>query len=293
MAPAPAPAPVARSAGRRATPRRNLQAVFQEEHSAASLTALVAGLNVAPSSGGRALAPRTPTTAVPAAAVAALRTPVAAAARAVDDATPTRHKTPRGGRHGTTVVKDGAFFHAGMLRERAALQALCDEWRECADAEAAVCIGQATLLIAQRFAQYADLCASFDGARVGAGDLEGFWEVILYQVAEVKARFARLGQVGAVLGHGWRDECSFLPRSPLLLAGPHLAVLAHSVFLLFGLDRHCRARRAPTTAWRRARRRPSWPRPRPPPPPPARRARMSQTASSPFFFTVWRGETAA
>jgi hypothetical protein len=92
----------------------------------------------------------------------------------------------------TPAVKDGHFFRRVMQRQHARLFALCKEWQECGDVEAAVCIGQARLLMAQRFVQYGELCDSFDGARVGSSDLEGFWEVIMYQVNEVIVRFERL-----------------------------------------------------------------------------------------------------
>lgn len=107
---------------------------------------------------------------------------------------------------------DAAHFRRLCATEQAVLEGLCLEWVPKVDASGSdvlseetkgsilAVLGQAKLLIDKRFGQFYGLCdlneettSRSDGLTARAADLEGFWEVIMMQVDDVKASFASLG----------------------------------------------------------------------------------------------------
>lgn len=161
-------APASNSGRRSPSPRRNLEQVFQDEHKTSSLSDLIASMNFEDIMVSSACSP--PSSQTPSAPVGLV--------------------VVTGGR--PLMEKDAAYFRQQMSLQRDALQGLCAEWSGVTDnIEAAVCIGQAQLLLNQRFVQFDSLCNLY-GTTANSTDLEGFWELIMIQVDKIRSAFDKL-----------------------------------------------------------------------------------------------------
>lgn len=102
-------------------------------------------------------------------------------------------------------------FRDTLVDQTKALTELCDKWSEVLDGQTLsseiesheellglirTTIGQARLLMSQRFKQFSQLiddCQNQTGQHpTRLTDLSGFWDMISYQVEDVRVKFKRL-----------------------------------------------------------------------------------------------------
>ncbi|KAK2820800.1 hypothetical protein Q5P01_023759 [Channa striata] len=111
---------------------------------------------------------------------------------------------------------DVPYFRAEIMNETDRLTALCVQWESKVDDESIpeemrdrmrTAIGQARLLMKERFNQFSGLV---DDCELGRGekittctDLQGFWDMVYYQVEDVNKKFNALKEAE---GRGWIEE---------------------------------------------------------------------------------------
>lgn len=117
---------------------------------------------------------------------------------------------------------DVEYFRSEMVTETERLSGQCAQWEprvddpsipeEMRDSMRTV-VGQARLLMKERFGQFRGLV---DDCELGRGekittctDLQGFWEMIYYQVEDVNKKFGALSEAES---RGWQEECRPPPR---------------------------------------------------------------------------------
>ncbi|XP_061120555.1 disks large-associated protein 5 [Syngnathus typhle] len=111
---------------------------------------------------------------------------------------------------------DVAYFRSQMDNETDRLTSLCDQWKSKAEDESIpeevrghirTAVGQARLLMKERFNQFSKLvddCELHRGEKITTcSDLEGFWDMIYFQVEDVNKKFDAL-QGGEA--RGWVEE---------------------------------------------------------------------------------------
>ena len=125
------------------------------------------------------------------------------------------------------VVRGVAYFRQQVTEQTRELAGLCDRWataiRSSAVPEEAVgdinaATGQATLLMVKRFTQFSGLCVLNEtnqcvnpGQTASDSDLDGFWDVIMMQVEDVKRSFEKLEEKAAL---GWKEPEAKDCRAP-------------------------------------------------------------------------------
>ncbi|XP_037133712.1 disks large-associated protein 5 isoform X2 [Syngnathus acus] len=111
---------------------------------------------------------------------------------------------------------DVAYFRSQMDNETDRLTSLCDQWKTKAEDESIpeevrghirTAVGQARLLMKERFNQFSKLvddCELHRGEKITTcSDLEGFWDMIYFQIEDVNKKFDAL-QGGEA--RGWVEE---------------------------------------------------------------------------------------
>eukprot|EP01135_Chromosphaera_perkinsii_P006628 Nk52_evm30s554 gene=Nk52_evmTU30s554 len=125
-------------------------------------------------------------------------------------------------------VAPGDKFKNVMEEAKSKLQSLCDKWTailenehpsEDISGQIRSAIGQAHLLISKRFKQYGELCEmSKDKTaklETRSSDLEGFWDVIQFQVDDVFARFA---SIETLRNNDWKESTAEESKAPKKVA---------------------------------------------------------------------------
>ncbi|XP_069766217.1 disks large-associated protein 5 isoform X2 [Narcine bancroftii] len=100
------------------------------------------------------------------------------------------------------------YFRGIVTSETENLILLCQQWEEWADSEVVpdgvkdllrTAVGQARLLMAERFKQFQGLVDNCEfktsEKKVTCADLEGFWDMVYFQVEDVKKKFERLKMI--------------------------------------------------------------------------------------------------
>ncbi|XP_048871476.1 disks large-associated protein 5 isoform X2 [Brienomyrus brachyistius] len=117
---------------------------------------------------------------------------------------------------------DVPYFRAIMASETGRLSGLCEQW-EARTEDSSIpeevrdgmrtAIGQARLLMKERFSQFEGLvddCALGRGEKITTcSDLQGFWDMVYFQVEDVMKKFDGLK---AAECRGWQDEPKSRPR---------------------------------------------------------------------------------
>ncbi|KAG5832525.1 hypothetical protein ANANG_G00292070 [Anguilla anguilla] len=117
---------------------------------------------------------------------------------------------------------DVSYFRAVMASEAGRLTGLCEQWDPRVEEPSIpeeirervrTAVGQARLLIRERFGQFQGLV---DDCALGRGektttctDLQGFWDMVFYQVEDVNRKFSVLKEAES---RGWQEEHKPLPR---------------------------------------------------------------------------------
>jgi len=125
------------------------------------------------------------------------------------------------------VVRGVAYFRQQVGEQMHELTGLCERWataiRSSAVPEEAVgdinaATGQATLLMSKRFTQFSGLCDMNEsnqcfnpGQTARDADLDGFWDVIMMQVEDVKRSFEKLEEKASL---GWKEPEARDCRAP-------------------------------------------------------------------------------
>ncbi|XP_023670201.2 disks large-associated protein 5 isoform X1 [Paramormyrops kingsleyae] len=118
---------------------------------------------------------------------------------------------------------DVPYFRAVMASETERLSGLCEQW-EVRTEDSSIpeeirdgmrtAIGQARLLMKERFSQFEGLvddCALGRGEKITTcSDLQGFWDMVYFQVEDVMKKFDGLK---AAECRGWQDEPKLRPRT--------------------------------------------------------------------------------
>ncbi|KAG7507706.1 hypothetical protein JOB18_042432 [Solea senegalensis] len=117
---------------------------------------------------------------------------------------------------------DVPYFRSEIVNETDHLSTLCVQWESKVEDESIpeemrdrmrTAVGQARLLMKERFHQFSGLV---DDCELGRGekittctDLQGFWDMVYYQVEDVKKKFEALREAE---GRGWVEEHKPPPR---------------------------------------------------------------------------------
>ncbi|KAJ8371448.1 hypothetical protein AAFF_G00310470 [Aldrovandia affinis] len=117
---------------------------------------------------------------------------------------------------------DVPYFRAAMASETDRLAGLCEQWDsrfeepsipEEMRERVRTTVGQARLLMRERFGQFEGLvddCALGRGEKLTTcTDLQGFWDMVYYQVEDVIRKFNALKEAES---RGWQEEHKPLPR---------------------------------------------------------------------------------
>mmetsp|Transcript_10360 Transcript_10360/g.26535 ORF Transcript_10360/g.26535 Transcript_10360/m.26535 type:complete len:656 (+) Transcript_10360:141-2108(+) len=173
-----------------ATPVKDLAGIFADDEKTSTLADMMAQMHV-----------KTPRASATAAASIGPRR-----VNLVVPATPTLSPTP-GTTNAVAPEKDAAYFRAISTAEATTLEEASLHWTKIAEDESLdeglrgeirAAVGQALLLQRKRVSQFLDLCdlcdfgPEDDGLTASAADLDGFWDVIMMQVNDVKKMFSRL-----------------------------------------------------------------------------------------------------
>ncbi|VDI31313.1 disks large-associated protein 5 [Mytilus galloprovincialis] len=125
---------------------------------------------------------------------------------------------------GNTEEHDVAYFRQLMKSQTERLNQLCQKWddidttnlSEDVNGQLRTVVGQAQLLIAQRFKQFnglVDNCEFKQGEKeTTCTDLQGFWEMIYFQVEDVNQKFIDLDKLKA---NNW-DLSSIQPKKQVI-----------------------------------------------------------------------------
>ncbi|KAJ8263892.1 hypothetical protein GJAV_G00142780 [Gymnothorax javanicus] len=117
---------------------------------------------------------------------------------------------------------DVPYFRSVLAEETARLDALCEEWgqrtddpsipEDCRD-RMLTAVGQARLLMKERFGQFQGLVDDCDLGRgekvTTCTDLQGFWDMVYFQVEDVLKKFSALKEAES---RGWKEELKPEPR---------------------------------------------------------------------------------
>ncbi|CAJ1080724.1 disks large-associated protein 5 isoform X4 [Xyrichtys novacula] len=133
---------------------------------------------------------------------------------------------------------DVPYFRSEISNETKRLTALCDLWEPKVEDESIpeemrdsirTAVGQARLLMKERFKQFSGLV---DNCELGLGekittcsDLQGFWDMVYYQVEDVNKKFDALKEAES---RGWVEEHKPVPRQRKAVKKPS-APPAHPV----------------------------------------------------------------
>lgn len=112
------------------------------------------------------------------------------------------------------MVLTTAYFRGLLEEERQRLANLCEHWENIACSETSIgeeeqglirtTIGQARLLMKERFSQFAGLIHVCDNnlgeKKTTCEDLQGFWDMIYFQVEDVAKKFEQLVKLQS---NGW------------------------------------------------------------------------------------------
>ncbi|XP_076154573.1 disks large-associated protein 5 isoform X1 [Alosa pseudoharengus] len=125
------------------------------------------------------------------------------------------------------------YFRAVMVSETQRLTELSEQWEvhfedssipEEMRERMRTAVGQARLLIKERFGQFSGLV---DDCEFGRGekittctDLQGFWDMVYFQVEDVDRKFKALKEAE---GRGWTEESKPAPRQKKLVKKPPIA----------------------------------------------------------------------
>nr|XP_020471520.1 disks large-associated protein 5 isoform X1 [Monopterus albus]XP_020471521.1 disks large-associated protein 5 isoform X1 [Monopterus albus] len=128
---------------------------------------------------------------------------------------------------------DVLYFRSEIANETDRLTALCVHWESKVEDESIpeemrdymrTVVGQAKLLIKERFNQFSGLV---DDCELGCGekiitctDLQGFWDMVYYQVEDVNKKFNALKEAE---GRGWVEEHQPPPRQRKVVKKPSAA----------------------------------------------------------------------
>ncbi|KAJ8331946.1 hypothetical protein SKAU_G00430720, partial [Synaphobranchus kaupii] len=145
-----------------------------------------------------------------------------APAAVVSDPPPTPQPSPQSPSNSQGPLHDIPYFRAVMASETGRLMGLCEQWDPRAEESSIpeemrervrTAVGQARLLMRQRFGQFQGLvddCALGRGEKITTcTDLQGFWDMVFYQVEDVNRKFSLLKEVES---RGWQEEHKPLPR---------------------------------------------------------------------------------
>ncbi|XP_072889627.1 disks large-associated protein 5 isoform X1 [Hemitrygon akajei] len=115
-------------------------------------------------------------------------------------------------------VHDVAYFRGVIVSETENLSLHCQQWNEWVNSEAVPdrvkdlirsSVGQARLLMAERFKQFNGLIDNCEfktsEKEVTCADLEGFWDMIYFQVEDVNKKFEHLKKIQA---NNWEEPSS-------------------------------------------------------------------------------------
>ncbi|XP_078286700.1 disks large-associated protein 5 [Rhinoraja longicauda] len=116
---------------------------------------------------------------------------------------------------GIGPVHDVAYFRGVVTLETEKLTLLCQQWDGWANADVVpdkvkellrTSVGQARLLVAERFKQFRGLVDNCEfktsEKEVSSADLEGFWDMVYFQVEDVIKKFERLKKIQA---NNWEE----------------------------------------------------------------------------------------
>ncbi|XP_067100227.1 disks large-associated protein 5 [Osmerus mordax] len=123
-----------------------------------------------------------------------------------------------------------AYFRSAMVSETDRLFGQCEQWEprvddtsipeEMRDGMRTV-IGQARLLMKERFGQFRGLvddCELSRGEKITTcTDLQGFWDMVYYQVEDVNRKFGALSEAES---RGWQEEHKPPPRQKKMVKPP-------------------------------------------------------------------------
>ncbi|XP_036811921.1 disks large-associated protein 5 isoform X1 [Oncorhynchus mykiss] len=134
---------------------------------------------------------------------------------------------------------DVPYFRLVVVSETERLTAFCQQWEPRVD-DASIpeemrdrmrtAVGQARLLMKERFGQFSGLV---DDCELGRGekittctDLQGFWDMVYYQVEDVNNKFGALKEAES---KGWQEERKPPPRQRKVVKKPASAPVAKPV----------------------------------------------------------------
>uniref|UniRef100_A0A4W5KVQ0 Discs, large (Drosophila) homolog-associated protein 5 n=1 Tax=Hucho hucho TaxID=62062 RepID=A0A4W5KVQ0_9TELE len=134
---------------------------------------------------------------------------------------------------------DVPYFRLVVVSETERLTAFCQQWEPRVD-DASIpeemrdrmrtAVGQARLLMKERFGQFSGLV---DDCELGRGekittctDLQGFWDMVYYQVEDVNNKFVALKEAES---KGWQEERKPPPRQRKVVKKPASAPVAKPV----------------------------------------------------------------
>ncbi|KAG9340353.1 hypothetical protein JZ751_021466 [Albula glossodonta] len=128
---------------------------------------------------------------------------------------------------------DVPYFRAVVSSETGRLTGLCEQWDprieepsipEEMRERVRTAVGQARLLMRERFGQFEGLvddCALGRGEKLTTcTDLQGFWDMVYYQVEDVNKKFNALKEAES---RGWQEEHKPLPRVKRVVKKPPTA----------------------------------------------------------------------
>ncbi|XP_072311933.1 disks large-associated protein 5 [Eucyclogobius newberryi] len=130
-------------------------------------------------------------------------------------------------------MHDVPYFRSEIVTETDKLTGLCSHWESKVEDESLpeemrdrmrTAIGQARLLMKERFKQFSGLVDDCDFGRgekiTTCSDLQGFWDMVYFQVEDVIQKFDALKEAEA---RGWVDEHKPLPRQRKVVKKPAAA----------------------------------------------------------------------
>ncbi|XP_045065713.1 disks large-associated protein 5-like isoform X2 [Coregonus clupeaformis] len=134
---------------------------------------------------------------------------------------------------------DVPYFRSVVVSETERLTDFCQQWEPRVD-DASIpeemcdrmrtAVGQAKLLMKERFGQFSGLV---DDCELGRGekittctDLQGFWDMVYYQVEDVNKKFGALKEAES---KGWQEERKPPPRQRKVVKKPPSALVAKPV----------------------------------------------------------------
>ncbi|XP_045078698.1 disks large-associated protein 5-like isoform X1 [Coregonus clupeaformis] len=130
---------------------------------------------------------------------------------------------------------DVPYFRSVVVSETESLTEFCQQWESRVDDVSVpeemcdrmrTAVGQARLLMKERFGQFSGLV---DDCELGRGekittctDLQGFWDMVSYQVEDVNKKFGALKEAES---KGWQEESKPPPRQRKVVKKPPSALV--------------------------------------------------------------------